>query len=306
MNTKNIFVSMMICSTLLSACSKSGGGSSSSPAPSKDVDPLETEMYGTYQAVFAPLNKTVSGHLSGSLTLVREREELIADVRLSNAPSKTMHTQTIHIGATCPTDADDFNMDGYVDGEEAAATHREVLIPLDDDISSQRMGLGTYPVTDDYGSYFWSRATKFEKLMEDLHEEDINHTDEYVKLGSEKSLTVGTKVVIIRGVPESTPLPETVKGYGRLTPHQALPIACGVIRKVTAAPGVIDTDKTDIPVPEGETIGGSSGVDDGADFTTPGPTTTGGNYGEEEEDTEVITHSNEVNPETSGGRTGGN
>lgn len=283
---------------LAAACSKSGGGGGSGKkAPSKTTEPLEVEMYGTYQAIFAPLNKEVSGHLNGSLTLVRERDEFVADVRLASAPASILHTQTIHVGSRCPEEKDDLNFDGFVDGEEAALVHKGVLIPLDDDLSSQRMGLGTYPVADQYGQYFWSRATSFEKLMEDLREEDINHTDEYVKLGSEKSLTVSNKVVIIRGVPETTPLPETVKGVGRLNKYQALPVACGVIRKLTKVPGVIDPDITKIPVPTGESVGGSSGADDGADFGPATPTTTGGNYGEEDEEDEVITHSNEVDPQ---------
>jgi hypothetical protein len=295
MNNK-FFISFALCSTLLLSCSKSGGGGASQ-GTTITSEPIETEMYGTYQAVFAPINTDVSGHLNGSLTLVREKDDFVADVRFSGGPPGVLHTQTIHIGDRCPTMADDLNQDGFVDGEEAALIHKEILIPLDDDLSSQWMGLGTYPATDEYGYYFWSRSTPFEKMMKDLHEDDINLTDDYVKLGSEKSLTMAGKIVIIRGVPEKTVLPETAKGLGRMENHQALPIACGIIRKMGTAPGEIDKDITNIPVPTGETVGGSSGADDGALFP-PTPTTTGetGNYGEDREDDEVITRTNEVNP----------
>ena len=223
-------------------------------------------MYGTYQALLAPVNKKVSGHINGAVNLVRERNEFVADVRFSGGPASTLHTQNLHIGDRCPTETDDLNADGFIDAEEAAEVYKEILIPLDDDLSSQWMGLGIFPAADDFGHYTYSRATDFQKLVSDLRDEDINLADDYVKLSHNKSINVSGMVVVILGVPEKTQLPETVGARGRLTRHQSLPIACGVIRKLEKTPGVIDTDWTGIPVPAGETIGGSSGADDGADF----------------------------------------
>lgn len=299
MNNK-LLLSLAVSGSLLLSCSKGGGGGSSK-APGKKTETLETEMYGAYQAFLAPINKTVSGHLNGSLTLVREKDEIIADVRLSGGPKSVLHNQNIHIGDKCPTEDDDLNGDGYVDAEEAHLVHKEILIPLDDDISSQRMGLGTFPVTDAFGYYFWSRVTSFEKIMTDLREEDINLQDDYVKLPTEKSLTMIGKVIVIKGVPEITPLPETVAGRGRLSKHQALPIACGVIRRMGVVPGVLDTDTTGIPVPAGETIGGSSGMDDGADFPATGTNGETSNYGDDDDITTATsgtTGGNETTNET--------
>lgn len=280
---KQIAFSLIVSSGLLIACSKGGGGGSGPGNTGKTAEPLETEMFGTYQAYLAPINNKVSGHLNGTVALVRERDDLTIDVRLSGGPLSVIHTQSIHIGDRCPTEADDLNGDGYIDGDEGAKVYKEIIIPLDDDISSQRMGGGIYPVSDNYGYYLWGRTTPFEKIMEDLREEDINLTDDYVKLDSNKSLTMMGKVAVVLGVPETTVLPDTVMGRGRMNSHQALPVACGVIRRLGTAPGVVDIDETGIPVPEGETIGGSSGVDDGAIFI-PGETTGNtGNYGEEEE-----------------------
>lgn len=280
MNWRLLFVLI-----LLNSCSKSGDGGSSAPSSTKEN--LEAPFYGIYQALLAPINKTVSGHLNGSLTIVREHDEFVADVRLSNGPKSVLHAQNIHVGDRCPDESDDLNGDGFIDGEEGAYVFREIIIPLDDDLSSQRMGLGTYPVTDEYGYYFWSRHVPFEKLLSDLREEDINHTDDYVKLENQKNLHLKNFVIVINGIPESTPLPQTVRGRGRATPHQALPIACGVIRKLEHVPGIIDKDETSISVPAGETIGGSSGADDGADFPSDQGTTTG-NYGEEGSEIEAL------------------
>lgn len=307
MNKTNI-LALALSTSLLASCGGGGGGGSS--ATGKSAEPLETELTGTYQAILSPLNKTVSGHLNGSLTLVREKDDVVIDVRVASGPLSSIHSQNIHVGDRCPTEADDINGDGYLDAEEVSAIVKDILIPLDDDISSQWLGLGTFPVTDEFGYYFWSRATSFQKMMADLRDEDINMKDDYVKIGSDKALTMIGKVVLIRGVPDATPLPETVLGRGRLSPQAGLPIACAVIKRIGTVPGVIDPDRTDIPVPEGETIGGSSGADDGADFSHA-PTTGGtGNYGDDDDDLPTTTTggtngSNRVEPEETGRATAG-
>lgn len=244
---------------------------------------LESEMDGIYQAVFAPVNKTVSGHLSGSLTIAREKDELVADIRISSGPLKAAHLQKIHIGGRCPEERDDLNGDGYLDAAEAAPIFQEVLIPLDDDLSSQWVGLGISPVADEYGGYFWARSTSFEKILNDLREEDINPSDELVKLAPGKPLSLMGKVAVIYGAGEEAVFPETVSGKGQLNAHAALPIACGVIRKITAVPGQVDRDETNLAIPaEGETIGGSSGIDDGAIFSQTQGGGSGGNYGDDD------------------------
>lgn len=296
---KKIIIYATLTSLVLAAsCSKSGGGGSKA-VEKNTTEPLETELNGAYQAILAPLNKDVSGHLNGSLTLVREKDEMVIDVRLANGPASVLHSQSIHIGSRCPSEVDDLNGDGLIDGEEATNAYQEIIVPLDDDISSQRMGLGIFPVTDQYGNYFWSRSVSYEKFMNDLREEDINLTDDYVKLSENKSLSMVGKIVIIKGVPDTTNLPDTVSGRGRENKFQALPIACGVIKRLGPVPGKIDNDFTGIAVPEGETVGGSSGADDGAIFTSTDSTGNTGNYGEEE-GPETTTNNTEW------GTTGGN
>lgn len=267
-----------IMAILLFSCTENNGKKA---LQKKETEKLEIEMNGLYQAKLLPLNKSLSPKLNGSLTLVRENDEFIADVRLSGGPKRVLHAQGIHLGERCPDSRDDLNGDGFIDAEEGSLVYKEILIPLDDDLSSQRMGLGIYPVTDEYGYYFWSRNISFTKMLSDLREEDINLTDDYAKLDGNKSLSAVNKVVIIKGVSSTEPLPSSVAGRGRQGPHEGLPIACGVIKKLTHVPGKIDNDSTGIPVPGGETIGGSSGEDDGAIFNRG--STTGGNYGEDDE-----------------------
>jgi hypothetical protein len=284
-----ISIQNMVLLSILCACNGGGGGGNSGKAPEviPIPDPLETEMLGTYRALLEPINSSLSKQVNGSLTLVREKNDFIADVRLSAGPASILHVQNIHIGKRCPTEADDLNRDGYVDAMEGAEVYKEIIIPLDEDLNSQRMGGGTFPLADEYGYYFYSQAANFEKLLADLRDEDINPLDDFVKLKPDENFQLAGNVIIITGVPRDTPLPETVAGRGRLTNYQALPVACGVIQKLTSVPGRIDNDRTSIPYPGGEAVGGSSGIDDGADFTSStATTTTGGNYGEEDNEVE--------------------
>lgn len=267
--------------TFLISCN--GGGGSGKPDYVPRTDFLETEMHGTYKAMLRPLNPKLTKMLNGSLTLLREKDEFVAHVRLSAGPASVLHVQNIHIGKRCPTMEDDLNSDGFIDGDEGAQVYKEVIIPLDEDLNSQRMGGGTFPLADEYGYYSYSQVASFDKLLADLRDEDINPHDDYVKLGTTENLQLLGNVIVITGVPKETSLPDTVAPRGRLTGYQALPVACGVIKKLTSAPGRIDDDRTGIPYPGGESVGGSSGADDGADFASSSTTsTTGGNYGEED------------------------
>ena len=108
------------------------------------------------------------------------------------------------------------------------------------------MGGGIFPASDKYGHYEWSRIASFSKLMSDLNDIDINLTDDQVKLINSPDLDVLNKVVVLRGIPSSESLPETVSGWSRLSSSESLPIACGIIKKIQKAPGIIDTDNTGI------------------------------------------------------------
>ncbi len=276
-------IQLIICMFLFVSCMRTKGDSHF--VHNADSQNMESDFSGTYQAILNPLNKNIAGYLNGSLTVAREKDDVYFDVRFSNGPASSIHSQNIHLGERCPTDEEDLNHDGYIDAEEISSVVKEILIPLDDDVTSQRMGLGTFPFSDEFGNYFWSRETSFEKLITDLREEDINLKDEYAKLGNKKSLSMLGMIIVIRGVAQSTTLPETVSGKGRLSAQQGIPIACGVIQRLSHAPGEIDQDRTNIPLPiNGETVGGSGGADDGANFPSSQTTTGGntGNYGDDD------------------------
>ena len=206
------------------------------------TEKLVKEMNGIYRAELMPVNPMIEGGLIASATVARERDEFIVDVYVTEATPDVFHPQNIHIGDRCPTHTDDLNNDGFIDIEEAFRVVGEVIIPIDEDISSQWMGLGTYPVTDSFGSYFWARATSFTKLLKDLYEEDINFDDDIIKLPHGEKLSLDGKVIMILGVNTAEVLPDTIQGRKRMTPNESLPIACGLFKEVKSGPGKIDQD----------------------------------------------------------------
>lgn len=261
-----------ICLTILilvtSSC-KDNSISSRSSAKG-ELNQSEIEVVGIYQALFKGLNNIVPD-LRGSLTVVREEDEFIADLRLSRGPRNTLITQSIHEGQRCPELSDDLNQDGFIDGEESFIAIKRIIIPLDDDLQSQRMGSGLYPVTDQNGNYFWSRLSSFSRMLEDLKEVDLNPHDDILKIDTSENLKLLNKVVILRGAPNNLPLPDTVMGHGKLNSHQSLPIACGILKKIKKIPGRTENVVIHIPseIEERE--------DDNADFSNE---ETSGNYSE--------------------------
>lgn len=224
---------------LLISCGKESVSQKDSPHPSelqaKEVD-------GVYQGILTPLNPVIDGTLSGAVNVARERDEFVIDVYYTNGRPGVFHPQNIHIGKRCPVEKDDLNKDGFIDVDEAFKVVGEIIIPIDDDISSQWMGLGTYPITDDFGSYYWAKATSYQKLLKDLHEEDINNNDDMIKISKHLPLSLEGNAVLILGAHADEDIPYTVSGRKHLSRHQALPVACAILKATNAVPGKIDRD----------------------------------------------------------------
>jgi hypothetical protein len=205
-----------------------------------------------------------------SATFSKENDEFVADVRFSGSglSAKTLHEQRVHEVKRCPTTEDDLNQDGIIDAIEGEKVYGKVLIPLDADLSAQHLELGTYPYSDEFGNYLYSKITSFKKLITDLKSIDLNPKDYLIKLNSDEDLKLDGRVVVIRGVGDQVNLPETCQTDARKNCSSTLPIACGVIRKVFNSPGVIIND--DGVTFEGNSEpGGSLGSEDGAIINPP-------------------------------------
>ncbi|MBA2405342.1 MAG: hypothetical protein H0V66_11270 [Bdellovibrionales bacterium] len=231
---------------LLSACggAKSGGG----VTPKKDdtttgitID-LDATIEGQYLAVFETLNPQITSRITGAFTFSREKEldELIGDVRITNAGPKLVHAQNVRIGSRCPTLNDDTNGDGIIDAVEGEAVYGKILFPLDGDLATQSSHDGEFPMGDVYGNYIYARVTKFSSFIKDLRS-DV-YQEGYFKLKATEPLAIENRVVIVHGVDQAAGLPASVRSTNRFANYQSLPIVCGVIRKVMTVPGSTDEE----------------------------------------------------------------
>jgi hypothetical protein len=226
---------------------------------------------GIYHAILKTINPIHSGLILSSLTIAREDNELTFHVRFSGGSPEVMHLQNIHIGLRCPDLSDDLNQDGIIDSEEGKKVYKEVIIPLDDDLNSQHLGLGIFPASDYFGQYRWSRSTSVKNLLEDLYQDDINSTDQYVKLKASHPFDLTGRAIVISGIQGNHQLPDTIDYPLRSTPQQSLPVACGILKKITFKPGNIDKDQTDLQLPDDDYNEKISEKDDGADFSRQKP-----------------------------------
>jgi hypothetical protein len=255
-------VALIGMSVLLSACGKESGGSKQVvSAPKAEPVELETEVFGTYAVKMKPLNEKIVGKVAGAATITREKDNFIVDIRMSSVPAWILHTQSLHVGKACPTEANDLNGDGFIDIEEAQSSIGDVLIPLDGDLNTQKSRIGWYPVADQYGSYMYSETASYERMLADLQIVDEIKNDHVAKLSAGEKLNLLGRVVVIYGVPENSNLPDTVKSRGNLENYQTLPIACGVIQKMHQNPLTYEEEVIIVDDPIGETVGGSGGTD---------------------------------------------
>jgi hypothetical protein len=227
----------------------------------KELKSNNLDQTGIYQAKLKSINPEISKYLNGSLAILIEKNLLHASVRFSQGPVDSIHEQAIYSGERCPETSDDLNGDGFIDSKEANLIIKEKLIPLDDDLSSQRMGSGIYPKSDAYGSYFWGRKVIIESLINDLKDEDLNLEDDLKKIKANEELRLENLIFVIRGIPPEIQLPETVNPIGKQNIHESLPIACGEIRRISNVPGEIDHDRSSRDYSDNETP-----REDGADF----------------------------------------
>lgn len=265
----------------------SGCGKKESPKPvSKEIHKTEVktilikepvrediapEVQGQYIAKLAAINPVVSGKVNGAFTFSRDSDELILDIRFNagDLTSNVFHKQTIRSGYRCPTEDDDLNQDGFIDAKEGEAVYGNTIIPVDGDLNAQHLGLGTWPVSNEFGSYIYSQSASYRKFLSDIMDNDINPNDGIIKLASAETFQISNKVILIQGVSIDASLPETVYAEARMERHESFPIACGLINHVEDLPGIIYED---LPVSASEDDpGGPAGMNDGTFITPPPP-----------------------------------
>jgi hypothetical protein len=173
------------------------------------------------RVVMTALNTQVSNAVAtGQFPL--STDEFAARISAAQMDNVT-HIQAVYTGRACPTLADDTNNDGFIDAVEGRAVYGDILIPLDNDLTTQ-LGGNVFPSGSAY-EYF--RSAPLVVLLNDLRIADPDLNDLFVKLAIGADLALAGRAVVIHGT--AATLPNTVRTIGGLTRQQSLPIACGII-----------------------------------------------------------------------------
>lgn len=253
-----IKLSALLCTALLVSCGKSGGGTSRK-LPARNLQEREQpvkpvtrpvspsskdEIEGQYLAVFKTVNPFLNEKIKGAMTFSLDGSDIVADVRLANAFPGMVFAQSLRAGTECPDMNSDRNADGIVDALEAEEVYGKILVPLDADINTQASMARVYPLSDEYGSYIYSKVATFSSFIRDLREPDPSDQDDYIKLKQEEEFTLEGKVIVIQGVPKEFELPETVQTTSGQSKSLTVPLACGKLQKVTETPGIRMENRT--------------------------------------------------------------
>lgn len=214
------------------------GGSVATPPPQSEE---QQEDQGTYQAILTPLNVSPAGSSQIEAIIRIRGDEVDADVDANSTPANIIHRQYIYSGRSCPTPDNDTNQDGYIDYVEALSSTNQILIPLDNDLSSQSAG-GIYPIANGFGNYDYNEETSLARMLADLRGTDPVGTDDVTKLDPSENLNLAGRVVVVHGVSSFKNLPDSVASRGNAPSHRTLPIACGVLVRVA--------DSEEVPEPE--------------------------------------------------------
>ena len=173
------------------------------------------------RAVLTALNTQISNAVA-TAQFPLTTNEIAAQVTAAQMDNVT-HIQAVYSGRACPTLADDTNDDGFIDAVEGRAVYGDILIPLDNDLTTQ-LGGNVFPSGSAY-TYF--RSAPFIALLNDLRVVDPDLNDLFVKLALGADIALAGRAVVIHGT--AATLPNTVRTIGNLTRQESLPIACGLI-----------------------------------------------------------------------------
>lgn len=195
-----------------------------------ELNVLEEIEASQYHAWLSPINLR-HGSYRGWAQLNISDNQFWARVKVHGLKTSDMHGQYIHVGGRCPSLKDDANKDGFLDFMELIAVLGPILIPLDGNLTTQQKGIFEFPRMRRHPFYFYSEATNFQWLMEDLRREDVIRDDYITKLPRGSDLGLTRRAVVIYGVDEERFLPSSVRSTPGYSSHRTLPIACGEIRK---------------------------------------------------------------------------
>ncbi len=176
----------------------------------EEVNP---ETQGSYETLLIPINTEIAGSTVGRFSIRILDDEVRVRGEVENSPG-TFHQQFIHTGPDCPGPGADTDLDGVISFQESIQITGPALIPLDQNLSSQKAGY-VFPVAGAMGAYTYFEMTSLLFMMRDLHAGDPDPSDALVKLSPDENLKVVGRTIVIYGT----------KG------NSSLPVACGTISR---------------------------------------------------------------------------
>ena len=180
----------------------------------------------SYVVDLQPLNE--SG-VNGTATINVDSEANVLSVTLNaDGLDDTAHAQHIHARpaeiAVCPTSAADANADGFVDVVEGLPSYGGILLPLDNDISTQEATSEGFPSGT---SIAYSTSASLGDVRSALAVTDDDDSDPVVTLGPDGTLAFSDFAIVVHGTTDD--LPDTVASLPGLPNAATLPVACGAI-----------------------------------------------------------------------------
>ncbi len=178
-----------------------------------------------FHADLMPLNASVGGGATGTVTLTVNDDKLAIDANVKGLRSAGMHMIHIHgfttgnKAATCAGPAQDKNGDGVIDLSETEPVSGKTLIPFTDDPAGLKVPSDKYPVADAQGGFTYKETVSLKQLNAALkHNLSID------------GVQLDKRVIYVHGVPDTPPLPATAASLPGVPAAMTLPVACGVIR----------------------------------------------------------------------------
>lgn len=225
MKTNN-FLSVL---ALLACVACGGGGGGGGSNGSEGIQELVEATPGTYYSVLRPVNFYSNGYIPyGAATFTVKENQLQVSTSMDDDQA-VAHRQSLHLGTRCPTAGDDTNGDGFVDYNEAIAVVGPALMPLDNDLSSQKAGAEIYPRGR---GMTYNKSASLPQVNADLWVSDENPSDNVTKLAPGQALGFEERVVLVHGTSASVLLPNSLSSYPGEAAHLSLPVVCGVLKKI--------------------------------------------------------------------------
>ena len=217
---------LIILTWILASCGKSPSGGGIGVQEN-----LRPNREGNYLISFQPLNSSLAGMTDAKGSIQIKEDHFTVAIDVKNAPALTMHAQNLYFTDFCPDESHDSNFDGYLDHFEVTRALGKVLIPLDDNLSTQEAGIEGKPSSDILGQYTYQKDESLFNILTDLYEPDLDPKDQIRKLFASDYFSLEGKVVMIFGVQEEAYLPGSIRSLGDVSDRASLPIACGKITR---------------------------------------------------------------------------